>query len=247
LAALIVTEGLCKDYALGSETVHAMADVSVRIGAGEFVAIMGPSGSGKSTFMNLLGCLDTPTAGRYLLAGEDVAGMTADARARQRNDRFGFVFQSFHLLSRLSAVQNVELPLIYARVPPAERRRRALVLLDAMGLGQRARHLPTQLSGGQQQRVAIARALANDPEIVLADEPTGALDSRTGIEIMATLQRLNARGITIVIVTHENDVARFAGRIIRFRDGRVTADEPVADRRNAEHLLAQSPATERVA
>jgi putative ABC transport system ATP-binding protein len=244
---LIVTDRLTKNYVLGGETVHAMIDVSIRIGAGEFVAIMGPSGSGKSTFMNLLGCLDTPTAGRYLLAGADVATMTQDERARERNSRIGFVFQSFHLLTRLTAMQNVELPLVYARVPRAERHRQAKALLDMVGLAGRAQHLPTQLSGGQQQRVAIARALANDPEIVLADEPTGALDSRTGIEIMAILQRLNARGITIVIVTHEIEVARFAKRIMRFRDGRVVSDETVPAPTDAKRMLDELAATETAA
>ncbi|MFO1188041.1 MAG: ABC transporter ATP-binding protein [Alphaproteobacteria bacterium] len=241
---LIVTDRLCKDYALGGETVHAMADVSITVATGEFVAIMGPSGSGKSTFMNLLGCLDTPTAGRYLLAGADVATLTPDERARQRNRRIGFVFQSFHLLPRLTAVQNVELPLIYARISAAERRQRALALLDTLGLAGRAQHLPTQLSGGQQQRVAIARALANDPELVLADEPTGALDTHTGIEIMAVLQGLNARGITVVIVTHEGDVARFARRIIRFRDGRVVSDNRVPEPADARRLLDSLDRTE---
>ncbi len=221
---LIETRDLHKDYVVGDTVVRALDGVSLAIDAGEFVAVMGPSGSGKSTFMNVLGCLDRPTAGSYRLAGEDVAQMDADRLAAIRNRRIGFVFQQFNLLARTSALENVELPLVYAGVPPRERHARALARLALVGLAARAHHLPSQLSGGQQQRVAIARALVNDPQLILADEPTGALDSRTGIEIMALLQQLNAAGITIVVVTHERDIAAYARRLIAFRDGRVRSD-----------------------
>ncbi|WP_349256567.1 ABC transporter ATP-binding protein [Noviherbaspirillum sp.] len=223
--SLIRTAGLAKEYVMGTNVVHALRGVSVDIGEGEFVAIMGASGSGKSTFMNLLGCLDRPTSGEYFLAGEPVATMSADALAAIRNRRIGFVFQQFNLLPRTSALDNVELPLLYAGVPAAERRQRAAQRLAEVGLGGRADHHPAQLSGGQQQRVAIARALANNPSLILADEPTGALDSRTSIEIMALLQKLNRDGMTIVMVTHEHDVAAFASRIVTFRDGHVISDE----------------------
>jgi len=223
---LIETSGLVKEYAMGATVVRALRGVSIAIGAGEFVAIMGASGSGKSTFMNVLGCLDAPTSGRYLLAGDDVSAMPADALAAIRNRRIGFVFQQFNLLPRTSAQDNVELPLLYANVPAAERHLRAQQRLAEVGLGARADHHPAQLSGGQQQRVAIARALVNDPALILADEPTGALDSRTSIEIMALLQKLNRQGMTIVMVTHEHDIAAFASRIITFRDGMAIGDEP---------------------
>ena len=235
---LIRVEDLHKDYALGDTVVHALDGISLAIDAGEFVAIMGPSGSGKSTFMNMLGCLDRPTSGAYWLAGEDVAHMDADQLAAIRNRRIGFVFQQFNLLPRTSAVENVELPLIYAGVPPKERRRRALERLAQVGLAARADHQPSQLSGGQQQRVAIARALVNDPSLILADEPTGALDSRTGIEIMALLQQLNAAGMTIVVVTHEREIAAYARRLIAFRDGRVVSDRRQAARDAAADLAA---------
>ena len=224
--SLIRTVGLVKEYVMGTNVVHALRGVSVNIEEGEFVAIMGASGSGKSTFMNLLGCLDRPSSGEYFLAGEPAATMSADALAAIRNRRIGFVFQQFNLLPRTSALDNVELPLLYAGVPAAERRQRAAQRLAEVGLGGRTDHHPAQLSGGQQQRVAIARALANNPSLILADEPTGALDSHTSIEIMALLQKLNRDGMTIVMVTHEHDVAAFASRIVTFRDGLVISDAP---------------------
>jgi putative ABC transport system ATP-binding protein len=227
---LIEVTGLAKDYVLGDTVVHALDGVTLGIGAGEFVAVMGPSGSGKSTFMNLIGCLDRPSRGAYRLGGEDVAAMDADQLAAIRNRRIGFVFQQFNLLARTSALENVELPLMYAGLPAAERHKRAAAKLAQVGLDERGGHLPSQLSGGQQQRVAIARALVNDPALILADEPTGALDSRTSLEIMALLQELNRAGITIVVVTHERDIAAYAGRLISFRDGRVRSDERNAPR-----------------
>jgi len=235
---LIRTLDLRKDYVLGDNVVHALAGVSLVIAAGEFVAVMGPSGSGKSTFMNMIGCLDRPTSGEYWLAGEDVSRMDADALAAVRNRRIGFVFQQFNLLARTSALDNVELPLLYANVAVQERHARALEKLKLVGLGERADHQPSQLSGGQQQRVAIARALVNNPALILADEPTGALDSRTSVEIMALLQQLNAAGMTIVLVTHEHDVAAFAARLVMFRDGRVVSDERQAARSAAAALQA---------
>ncbi|MEK6667089.1 MAG: ABC transporter ATP-binding protein [candidate division NC10 bacterium] len=241
-APLIETQGIVKDYRMGSHRVHALRGVSVRIHAGEFVAVMGPSGSGKSTFMNLLGCLDTPTAGRYLFEGEDISDLSGDRLARIRNKKIGFVFQTFNLLPRMSALENVELPLLYNGTAPRERRPRARARLEAVGLADRAHHLPAQLSGGQQQRVAIARALINEPALVLADEPTGNLDSRTSVEIMALFQALNRSGITIVLVTHEADIAAYAARVLTFRDGRVIKDEPVPAPREARALLAALPA-----
>jgi putative ABC transport system ATP-binding protein len=235
---LIRVEDLHKNYVLGDTVVRALDGVSLSIDAGEFVAVMGPSGSGKSTFMNVLGCLDRPTSGAYWLAGEDVAHKDADELAAIRNRRIGFVFQQFNLLARTSAVENVELPLVYAGVPPRERRRRALERLAVVGLAARADHLPSQLSGGQQQRVAIARALVNDPSLILADEPTGALDSRTSVEIMALLQQLNVAGMTIVVVTHERDIAAYASRLIAFRDGRVKSDSRQVARDAAADLAA---------
>ena len=239
---LIETRGIVKDYRLGSHLVHALRGVSVTIQAGAFVAVMGPSGSGKSTFMNLLGCLDTPTAGRYLFEGEDISNLSGDRLARIRNKKIGFVFQTFNLLPRMSALENVELPLLYNGAAPRERRPRARSRLEAVGLADRAHHLPAQLSGGQQQRVAIARALINEPALVLADEPTGNLDSRTSVEIMALFQELNRSGITIVLVTHEADIAAYAARGLTFRDGRVIKDEPVQTPREARVLLAALPA-----
>jgi putative ABC transport system ATP-binding protein len=239
--ALIRTEALVKDYHLGSRKIHALRGVSVAIQPAEFVAVMGPSGSGKSTFMNLLGCLDTPTSGRYHLDGLDVSHMGGDALARVRNEKIGFVFQTFNLLPRTTALENVELPLLYSAALPRDRQARARAKLASVGLSEREHHHPAQLSGGQQQRVAIARALVTDPSMILADEPTGALDSRTSVEIMALFQDLNREGITVVVVTHEADIARYAGRVLTFRDGHLTRDEAVRDRLVARDLLASLP------
>ena len=238
---VIVTEGLTKDYRLGPHVVHALRGVSVSVARGEFLAVMGPSGSGKSTFMNVLGCLDTPTEGKYLIEGEDVAGLGRDALAGIRSRKIGFVFQTFNLLARTSALENVELPLLYSKIPARERRLRARKKLADVGLANREHHHPSQLSGGQQQRVAIARALVNEPTVILADEPTGALDTRTSLEIMALLQNLNREGMTIVVVTHEPYVAAHAGRVLTFRDGRVIHDERNAEPRNASASLAELP------
>ncbi len=243
---LIVTEALVKDYRLGSTVVHALRGVSVSIDEGEFVAVMGPSGSGKSTFMTILGCLDQPTSGRYILGGEDVARLTRDRLAGIRNRKIGFIFQQFNLLSRVSAVENVALPLLYSGSPARDRRARARARLTEVGLAEREDHRPNQLSGGQQQRVAIARALVNDPSVILADEPTGNLDTRTSIEILALLQRLNRDGLTIVLVTHEPDIAGCAKRTLTFRDGRLLADErvdsPVDAMATLESLPEETPA-----
>jgi putative ABC transport system ATP-binding protein len=222
---ILKTEALTKRYRLGGEEVHALRGVDLGIARGEFVAVMGPSGSGKSTGMNILGCLDTPTSGRYELEGRDVSRLNSDELADIRCRKLGFVFQNFNLLPRTPALENVELPLRYRGLPRAERHERARELLESVGLHERGHHHPSQLSGGQQQRVAIARALVNDPVLILADEPTGALDSRTSIEIMQLFQRLNAQGITIVLVTHEPDVARFARNTLRFKDGCIVVDE----------------------
>lgn len=237
---VIAVEGLSKRYMTGDIEVHALDGVSFAVAPGEFVAIMGPSGSGKSTLMNLIGCLDRPTEGRLRLEGIDIGALTSDGLAEIRRKTIGFVFQTFNLLPRLSALDNVAMPLSYAAVSRRERRTRAADLLAAVGLANRASHCPPQLSGGQKQRVAIARALVNDPAIVLADEPTGALDTRTGREILALLQSLNAQGRTIVIVTHDEEVARHAGRVLRFRDGRLVADERIAAPLDARAAMAEA-------
>src|SRR3989441_5304802 len=241
MAPLIKTEGLVKDYRLGTHVVHARREVCVEIEVGEFVAVMGPSGSGKSTFMNLLGCLDTLTAGRYVLDGDNVSHLSREALARIRNRKIGFVFQGFNLLPRVSALENVELPLLYNGTPASERWSKARAKLEAVGLADREHHHPAQLSGGQQQRVAIARALINDPVLILADEPTGNLDSRTSVEIMAGFQELNRSGITIVLVTHEADIADHARRVLSFRDGTLIADKLVGEPTDARRLLATLP------
>ncbi len=249
MASLIQVEGLRKEYHVGDMTVRALRGIDLTIERGSFVAVIGASGSGKSTLMNILGLLDQPTAGRYLLAAEDVSGLDRDRRAAIRNRTIGFVFQSFNLLPRTSALENVELPLLYngAHRPTPERHARAQELLSAVGLGERAHHTPAQLSGGQQQRVAIARSLVNEPALILADEPTGNLDSRTSVEIMEILQRLNReRGLTVVLITHEADIAEYAERVVAFRDGRVLKDEPVARRRDAQVELAALPPAEEV-
>jgi putative ABC transport system ATP-binding protein len=235
---IIEVEHLSRTFSIGELTVSALRDVSLEIARGDFVAIMGPSGSGKSTLMNILGCLDKPSSGTYRLDGIGVEEMDRDQLAEIRNREIGFVFQQFNLLARTSAIENVELPLLYTTEPVADPRARALQALASVGLAERADHHPNQLSGGQQQRVAIARALVNNPQIVLADEPTGALDSRTSIEIMAIFQRLNRQqGITTIIVTHEPDIALYANRNIFFRDGRIVRDEQVPNPKQADRDL----------
>jgi putative ABC transport system ATP-binding protein len=238
----IVLRDLSRTFTLGDTAVHALRGVSLTIARGEFVAIMGSSGSGKSTLMNLLGCLDQPTSGDYVLDGIQVSRLDRRQLADIRNQKIGFVFQGFNLLPRTSALENVELPLLYDRTGRiAEPRRQALAVLEQVGLGDRIHHEPARLSGGQQQRVAIARALVNDPAILLADEPTGNLDTRTSVEVMAVFQALNARGITILLVTHEPDIACYAKRIIELRDGRITRDEPIATPRRADGDLLAWP------
>ena len=224
MTPLIETRDLAKTYVMGDQRVRALRRATLSIARGDFAAVMGPSGSGKSTFMNLLGCLDTPSKGDYVLDGESVAGLSPDQLAALRNRKIGFVFQSFNLLPRSTALANVCLPMVYAGASRVVRDAKAKAALETVGLGERLDHRPAQLSGGQQQRVAIARALVNDPALLLADEPTGALDSRTSLEIMALFQRLNRDGQTVVIVTHEPDVAAFASRVVRFRDGKVVDD-----------------------
>jgi putative ABC transport system ATP-binding protein len=236
---LIAVRDLTKTYVVGEVEVPALRGVSLEIHGGEFVALTGPSGSGKSTFMHLVGCLDRPTSGMYVLNGRDVARLSGHDLAAVRNREIGFVFQGFNLLSRTTALENVELPMLYGpAVAAKERHRRATAALTGVGLAQRLDHHPNQLSGGQQQRVAIARALVNEPSLLLADEPTGNLDSRTSIEVMGIFQKLNReRGITIVLVTHEPDIAEYATRVVAFRDGRVRSDQPVVRRRDADDEL----------
>ena len=236
--ALIRAHELVKTYTMGEQTVHALRGVSLTIEAGEFVAVMGASGSGKSTLMNILGCLDQPSSGTYRLADEAVDGMGGDQLASIRNRRIGFVFQQFNLLPRTSALENVELPMVYANIKPAERHARALESLARVGLAERAAHTPAELSGGQQQRVAIARALVNHPQLILADEPTGALDSQTSEDIMRLLTELNGQGITVIIVTHEHDVAAWARRRIVFKDGRLIEDHAQEPHRPPEATAA---------
>jgi putative ABC transport system ATP-binding protein len=233
-----------KYYELGETRVHALRGVSLEIQRGEFVAIMGASGSGKSTFMNILGCLDRPSSGRYLLEGLDVSKHDKKALAQIRNQKIGFVFQGFNLLARTTALENTELPTLYTRIEKAERQKRAVEALTLVGLADRMEHFPSQMSGGQQQRVAVARALVNRPSILLADEPTGNLDSRTSVEIMEVFQNLNDKGLTIVLVTHEHDVAQFAKRVMVFRDGKIRKDEPVLHRPRAAEVLKTLPTLE---
>jgi putative ABC transport system ATP-binding protein len=242
--AVIQVHDIHKYYRLGETQVHALRGASVEIKRGEFVAIMGASGSGKSTFMNILGCLDKPSSGRYLLEGTDVAQLDKKQLAAIRNRKIGFVFQGFNLLARTTALENAELPTLYARIDKKERHRRALEALTMVGLAERTEHFPSQLSGGQQQRVAIARALVNRPSILLADEPTGNLDSRTSVELMEIFQRLNDRGLTIILVTHEHDIAEFAKRNIVFRDGKIRRDEAVTRRSLAGEVLKTLPVLE---
>jgi putative ABC transport system ATP-binding protein len=239
---VIELDHIHKTYTMGDVEVHALRGVSLTIREGEFVAIMGASGSGKSTTMNIIGCLDRPTRGTYVLDGEDVSQMSKDARADIRCQKIGFVFQGFNLLSRTSALENVELPMLYLGVDAAQRRQRAMEALAAVGLAGREQNHPNQLSGGQQQRVAVARSLVNHPALILADEPTGNLDSRTSVEVMEIFQRLNReRGITLVLVTHEPDIAQFADRVIVFKDGKIKSDYQVQDKRDAAEELKNLP------
>lgn len=241
---LVEVHDLRKNYQLGETEVHALRGVSVTINPGDFVAIMGASGSGKSTFMNILGCLDKPTSGRYLLEGVDVSALTKRELARIRNQKIGFVFQGFNLLGRTTALENTELPMLYSKTSKNDRERRAREALAQVGLADRADHFPSQLSGGQQQRVAVARALVNQPRILLADEPTGNLDSRTSVEVMEIFQRLNERGLTIILVTHELDIAQFAKREIVFRDGQIRRDDVVEVPNVASEILKTMPTIE---
>ena len=250
MSTVISVKSLVKTYVVGEVEVRALRGVNLDVQRGEFLAVTGPSGSGKSTFMHIVGCLDRPTTGQYLLDGQDVSRMSKDALAAVRNKKIGFVFQGFNLLSRTSALDNVELPLLYggsSSLKTAERHQRAKEMLTLVGLGNRSDHHPNQLSGGQQQRVAIARALINNPSILLADEPTGNLDTRTSIEVMGIFQRLNQeRGITVVLITHEVDIAEYGTRAVTFRDGQVVADKAIGRRRMAQDELAALPAAEAV-
>jgi putative ABC transport system ATP-binding protein len=239
--SLIQIEHLTKSYQLGEVEVHALRGVSLRVSKGEFVAIMGASGSGKSTFMNILGCLDKPTKGSYILEGIDVGKLSRDELAAIRNKKIGFVFQGFNLLSRTSAIENVELPMFYSTVSNKLRKSKAIEALEKVGLADRLHHYPNQLSGGQQQRVAIARSLVNDPSIILADEPTGNLDSRTSVEVMGIFQELNNHGITVILVTHEPDVAQFAKRHVVFRDGKIRADKINPNPKIAAEVIKEMP------
>ena len=239
---LIQLKDIHKNYPMGNTIVHALDGVDLQIFKGEYIAIMGPSGSGKSTLMNILGCLDTPSTGSYVLAGEDVSGMNENQLASVRNKQIGFVFQVFNLLPRVKAINNVELPLIYARVPASERHRIAKEALEKVGLGDRAHHKPNELSGGERQRVAIARALVTRPSIILADEPTGNLDTKTSYEIMDILDRLHAQGNTIILVTHEEDIAKYAERRVRLLDGHIVSDDKrEGPARNQEARAAKPP------
>lgn len=242
--SLIRVEDVHKYYELGETRVHALRGVSLEIGYGEFVAVMGSSGSGKSTFMNILGCLDKPSSGRYFLEGTDVSGLSKKELARIRNQRIGFVFQGFNLLARTTALENTELPALYAHVDRAERTRRAREALAMVGLAEREDHFPSQLSGGQQQRVAIARGLVNRPNLLLADEPTGNLDSRTSVEVMEIFQKLNDGGLSVIMVTHEHDIAEYAKRQVIFRDGKLRSDIQVKDRLRATEVLKTLPTLE---
>jgi putative ABC transport system ATP-binding protein len=248
MAPVIQIRDLVKTYHVGEVTVRALRGADLDVSAGEFVCVTGPSGSGKSTLMHILGCLDRPTSGTYILDGKDVSRMSKDELALIRNRKIGFVFQGFNLLSRTTALDNVELPLLYngvEKLKAAQRHQRSMEALKAVGLGERANHFPNQLSGGQQQRVAIARALVTQPTILLADEPTGNLDTRTSIEVMDIFQRLNAeRGITVILITHEMDIAEHGTRLVRFRDGRIQIDQKIARRRNAAEELAALPPPE---
>jgi putative ABC transport system ATP-binding protein len=240
-ASVISLKDVHKIYRTGEIEVHALRGVSLEVKRGEFIAVMGPSGSGKSTMMNIIGCLDRPTSGTYILDGVDVSTMSKNERADTRNAKIGFVFQSFNLIPRTSAVENVELPMVYAGMPPGERRDRARKAMASVGLEAKERSLPNQLSGGQQQRVALARALANNPALILADEPTGALDSKTADEIMRVFRQLNdERHMTIVLVTHESDIALHARRLVRFRDGEILEDRPINHEDDELHLHAQA-------
>jgi putative ABC transport system ATP-binding protein len=243
-STVIRVEEVHKYYELGETRVHALRGVSLEIQRGDFVAIMGASGSGKSTFMNILGCLDRPSSGRYLLEGIDVSEHDKKALALIRNEKIGFVFQGFNLLARTTALENTELPTLYTKIDKAERGKRAAEALAMVGLADRAQHFPSQMSGGQQQRVAVARALVNHPSILLADEPTGNLDSRTSVEIMEIFQNLNDKGLTIVLVTHEHDIAHFAKRVLVFRDGKIRKDDPVVNRPAATDVLETLPTLE---
>jgi len=249
MSIVISVRNLVKTYHVGEVTVRALRGADFDVEKGEFVAVTGPSGSGKSTLMHILGCLDRPTSGQYLLDGKDVSRMSKDELAAVRNRKIGFVFQGFNLLSRTTALDNVELPLLYNggnnRMKLAERHKRAMAALAAVGLGERYHHYPNQLSGGQQQRVAIARSLINEPSIILADEPTGNLDTRTSIEVMGIFQRLNIeRGITIILITHEMDIAEYGTRLVRFRDGKIQTDQKITHRRDAAEELAALPPPE---